>query len=114
MSNEQLPQDLPPGAGDFGPDSPCTLDLCPIEMSIYQYRPSLPANITLLAVFAVIGVVHSYLGFRWRSWGFAAGMIAGCISEIIGYVGRIMLYNNPFSFEGFMIQIGKTLSCSTQ
>lgn len=35
------------------------------------------------------------------------GMQLGCISEIIGYIGRIMLYNNPWSFIGFMIQIGK-------
>lgn len=36
------------------------------------------------------------------------GMILGCLSEVIGYAGRIMLYNNPFSFVGFMIQIGKS------
>lgn len=105
MANE-----LPPGVVTFGPDSTCDLDSCPIEWSIYRYRPSLPANIALLALYAVIGVVHAYFGFRWRSWGFAAGMIAGSLSEIIGYVGRIMLYYNPFSFEAFMIQIGKFLS----
>lgn len=93
----------------FDPDSPCNLDNCPLEWSIYRYRPSLPANITLLALFAVLGIVHSYLGFRWRSWGFMAGMLLGCLSEIIGYVGRILLYNNPFSWEGFMIQISECI-----
>lgn len=34
-----------------------------------------------------------------------AFMIAGCLSAIAGYAGRIMLYENPFSFAGFMIQV---------
>lgn len=34
-----------------------------------------------------------------------AFMIAGCLSEIIGYAGRIVMYNNPFSFSAFMVQI---------
>jgi hypothetical protein len=99
----QLPDDIDP----FGPDSPCTLDLCPIEWSIFQYRPDLAANIFFLAAFGVIGVVQAYLGWRWRAWGFMAGMVLGCICEMIGYVGRILMWDNPFSFNAFMIQIGK-------
>ncbi|KAF4121121.1 RTA1 like protein [Geosmithia morbida] len=89
----------------FGPDVTCTLDICPIEWSVYTYRPSLPANITLLALFGAVGLVHAYLGHRWRAWGFMVGMLLGCVCEMIGYVGRIMLYNDPFSWIGFMIQI---------
>ena len=32
-------------------------------------------------------------------------MIFGCICDILGYGGRIMLYQDPFSFNGFMLQI---------
>ena len=96
-----------PPEGVFGPDSPCHLGNCPLEWSLYTYRPSLAANSTFLALFAIIGLVHIYLGYRWRSWGFMVGMILGCLSEIIGYAGRIMLWNNPFSFVGFMVQIGE-------
>ncbi|KFA79601.1 hypothetical protein S40288_01061 [Stachybotrys chartarum IBT 40288] len=99
--SDQLPDDIDP----FGPDSPCTLDLCPIEWSIFQYRPDLAANIFFLAAFGVIGVVQAYLGWRWRAWGFMAGMVLGCICEMIGYVGRILMWDNPFSFNAFMIQI---------
>ena len=98
---------LPPVVITFGSDATCDLDSCPVEWSIYQYRPSLPANIVLLVLFSLLGLVHSYLGFRWRSWGFMTGMLLGCLSEIIGYVGRILLYFNPFSWEGFMIQISQ-------
>ncbi|KAH7188323.1 RTA1 like protein-domain-containing protein [Fusarium flagelliforme] len=89
----------------FGPDSPCNLDTCPIDYSLYGYRPSLAANIVFVVLFSLIGFVHVYLGFRWKSWGFMTGMLLGCISEVIGYVGRIMMYYNPFSFNAFMIQI---------
>ncbi|KAG5927123.1 hypothetical protein E4U42_002572 [Claviceps africana] len=89
----------------FGPDSNCDLTRCSLEQSLYTYRPSLAANATFLALFVLVGMVHGYLGYRWRSWGFMAGTLLGCLSEVVGYVGRIMLYNNPFSFEGFMIQI---------
>lgn len=99
----------PPGLVTFGGDSPCTLDTCPAEWSIYGYRPSLPANVVFLALFGVIGLGHTYLGIRWKSWGFMTGMLLGCISEIIGYIGRLMLWNNPFSFNAFIIQIGKYL-----
>ena len=103
-----MSRQLPPGLITFGPDATCDLDTCPVEWSIYTYRPSLPANAFFLAAYAVVGLVHIFLGVRWKSWGFMVGMLLGCISEIIGYVGRIILYNNPFSFNGFMIQISKS------
>ena len=92
----------------FGPKANCTLDVtCSIEMSVYQYRPSLAANGLFIALYSIALLVHVWLGFRWRSWWFMACMILGCLDEIIGYVGRIMLWHNPFSFIGFMIQIGE-------
>ncbi|KAM0480858.1 hypothetical protein ACHAPX_003745 [Trichoderma viride] len=99
----------PPGSlGDlitFGPHANCTLDLCPIEYSVYKYRPSVPANATFVALFGVSIFVHVILGIRWRQWNFMALMILGSLVEIGGYAGRLILYNNPFSFGGFMDQI---------
>ncbi|KAM6514184.1 Envelope glycoprotein gp160 [Fusarium falciforme] len=89
----------------FSSENLCTLDVCPLEWTMYTYLPSLPGNIVFVALFAIIGVIHAYLGVRWKSWGFMGGMLAGSIAEIIGYAGRIMLHDNPFSYEGFMIQI---------
>ncbi|KAJ3533146.1 hypothetical protein NM208_g8121 [Fusarium decemcellulare] len=96
---------LPDGLIVFGPDANCTLDLCPIEWSVYQYRPSLPANIIFIILYAIAMGVHIFLGIRWKSWFYMIFMILGCFFEIIGYIGRLLLYNNPFSFPGFMIQI---------
>lgn len=37
-------------------------------------------------------------------------MLLGCISEIMGYAGRIMYSQNPWGNTGFIMQIGK-VSC---
>lgn len=104
-----LSQPLPDPIIRFGSDETCNLDNCPVEWSILAYQPSLAANIVFAALFGVIGLVHFYLGFRWRTWGFTIPMLIGCVTEIIGYIGRILLHSNPFSFPGFMIQIGKAI-----
>ncbi|KAI0019017.1 RTA1 like protein-domain-containing protein [Xylariomycetidae sp. FL0641] len=89
----------------FGPDATCTLELCPIEWSVLQYRPSLAANATFIALYTLLLAIHLGLGIHWKSWWFMGGMVAGTACNILGYGGRIMLYLNPFSFAGFMIQI---------
>ncbi|KAF2225151.1 RTA1 like protein-domain-containing protein [Elsinoe ampelina] len=90
----------------YGPLANCTLSVCPIEASVYQYRPSLPANIIFLVIFSLLGLAHLIRGLRWRKErSFTLFMILGCISEVLGYVGRLLLWRNPFSFTGFMMQI---------
>ncbi|KAF5665348.1 phospholipid-translocating ATPase [Fusarium heterosporum] len=95
----------PNGLIVFGPDANCTLELCPVEWSVYKYRPSLAANITFIVLYAIAMITHIFLGIRWRQWFYMSFMILGCLFEIIGYIGRVVLYNNPFNFGGFMIQI---------
>ena len=98
---------VPQGAIVFGPKANCTLEICPVQASVFGYRPSLVANATFIALFAVAGIVHTYLGIRWRSWFFMGCMLAGCVSASIGYIGRVMMWYNPFNFAGFMLQISK-------
>ncbi|KAI9147645.1 Efflux pump himE [Paramyrothecium foliicola] len=105
MSSTTGSQSPPNGLIPYGPDANCTLELCPIEWTVYRYRPSLAANGTFIALFALAIGVHVFLGIRWRSWGFMTFMILGCTEGIIGYVGRILMYHNPFSFAAFMMQI---------
>lgn len=98
---------LPPYIIVFGPSANCTLDLCPLEYSVYRYRPSLPANIVFIVLYALALLVHAYLGFRWKQIWFMVCVILGCLVEIVGYIGRILMHGNPFLFAGFMTQIGK-------
>ncbi|KAK4215380.1 sphingoid long-chain base transporter RSB1 [Rhypophila decipiens] len=96
---------LPPNVVVFGPGSNCTVDICPLQFSVYGYRPSLAANISLIALYAVAAVIHIYLGFRWKQWWFMACMLLGAANAIIGYIGRVMMHYNPFNFAAFMLQI---------
>ncbi|RBR23256.1 uncharacterized protein FIESC28_03998 [Fusarium coffeatum] len=96
---------LPNGLISFGPDANCTLDTCPLEASILRYQPSIPANAVFAGVFGLSLITHAFQGIRMRTWGFMASMIAGCILEIIGYVGRFIIHDNPFDFNGFLMQI---------
>ncbi|PGH03607.1 hypothetical protein AJ79_07336 [Helicocarpus griseus UAMH5409] len=84
----------------------CSLGTCPLSASIYQYRPSLPANAVFIALFALSGTLHLLQQLLWRTnTSFTIPILIGSIGEIIGYVGRIMPYHNPFSMNGFLIQI---------
>ncbi|KOS18243.1 Sphingoid long-chain base transporter RSB1 [Escovopsis weberi] len=94
-----------PNVITFGPQANCTLHICPVEWSVYKYRPSVPANAVFLALFSAALLVHVAIGWRWRSWGFMGFMVAGCLLEVVGYAGRILLHANPWSFGAFMTQI---------
>ena len=83
----------------------CTLSTCPLESSVYQYRPSLAANTTLLVLFAIAMVIHAFQGWRWKQLTFGIVMAIGCFGEVAGYVGRIISWNNPFDQNGFLAQI---------
>lgn len=100
---------IPPYIVVFGPRSNCTLDLCPVEYSVYGYRPTLSANAIFLALYALSAIIHIYLGVRWKQWFFMGAMVAGAVNAVLGYAGRIWMWYNPFNFAAFIIQIG---SCS--
>ena len=78
---------------------------CPVEATIYGYYPSLAANIFFCAVFAICLVAQTFFGLRYRTWTFLIAMFFGTLGEAIGYVGRILLNDNPWSEIGFQIQI---------
>jgi hypothetical protein len=103
----------PNGYVGFGTDANCTLSLCDIKYSVFEYRPSLVANSIFIALFMISGIFHLVQGFvNWRSrvystqWFYCVAMVLGCLTEIIGYLGRILLHSNPFSFKYFLLQIG--------
>lgn len=89
----------------YGPDANCTLALCDPKLGVYQYRPSIAANSVFLALYAIALITHIILGLKWRTYGYLFAMSCGCISEVIGYGGRIILWQDPFSFTGFLMQI---------
>ncbi|KIW00569.1 uncharacterized protein PV09_07923 [Verruconis gallopava] len=84
----------------------CTLETCSLGLSYWAYIPSLAANGLFTALFAfslLLFVVQAFTSRRFV--GFSIAMICGSILEVIGYIGRIMSHSNPFSENGFLIQI---------
>jgi hypothetical protein len=96
---------IPPSNWSPSADANCTLALCPVESSLQGYRPAFGVQIAFIALFGVSMLIHLAQGIRFRTWFFASMMAFGCIGEMIGYAGRILLYQNPFSFDGFIIEI---------
>ncbi|KAJ5918289.1 RTA1-domain-containing protein [Penicillium verhagenii] len=80
----------------------CTLATCPITDAYVYYIPSLAGNAFYLALFAVFLILQLGLGIRYKTWGFLAGLFGGLVLEIIGYLGRIQIHNNPFSFNSYL------------
>ena len=81
----------------------CTLSTCPESYATLRYVPSLAANAFFLAWFATLFVIQTAIGVRKRTWSFFVAMIGGCILEVVGYVGRIMMHNNIFVFNNFLM-----------
>ncbi|KAM5346396.1 hypothetical protein ACJ41O_009401 [Fusarium nematophilum] len=96
---------LPNGLVTFGPRANCTLDICPLEASLLRYQPNIPSTAVFMAVFGISLLVHAFQGWKSKMWGFMGSMMAGCILEIIGYAGRLIIHDNPFDFNGFLMQI---------
>ncbi|KAH7020890.1 RTA1 like protein-domain-containing protein [Microdochium trichocladiopsis] len=101
---------LPNGLITYGPNANCTLELCKAEWSVVGYQPNVPANAFFLAAFAASALIHLAQGiFYWRkgrpTWGFTTVIVTGCLDEIVGYIGRLLLHDNPFSFGAFLMQI---------
>jgi hypothetical protein len=73
---------------------------CTVGNSKYGYIPSLPSNAAFLAIFGSLAIIHAYLGIKTETWFFGAMMAIGSMTEAIGYVGRVIMYNNVYSISG--------------
>jgi hypothetical protein len=79
--------------------------LCPVDQTIYGYYPSLPVNAFFCGAFGILLAIQLVQGLKFKTWTFMIAMGFGCLGEAIGYVGRIILHNNPWSGTGFDTQI---------
>jgi hypothetical protein len=95
------------GNGTYLPFGACfsVSPQCPVQHSIYGYYPSVGANAFFVVFFIMAVVLQLYAGVRYKTWSYLVAMFLGCVDQGIGYIGRIMLHQNPFSKVGFQIQI---------
>ncbi|KAF2858952.1 RTA1-domain-containing protein [Piedraia hortae CBS 480.64] len=87
---------------------------CPVEATVYGYRPNLGGNAFFLAIFAICTVVQIVLALKYRARrSFSVVMAIGTAGEAIGYAGRVMMHSNPWSGPGFKTQIVCLIFCPT-
>lgn len=78
---------------------------CPVSATTYGYIPNLPANSTLLAIFAICLPLQFGAGLYYRTYSFFAFLTVGCTLELLGYTGRIIMHGNVWAASGFQLQI---------
>jgi hypothetical protein len=83
----------------------CTLSTCDLTLAHFTYIPNLGANAFLAALFGACAVVQLGLGIRYKTWGFLVAAICGLALEVIGYAGRVMISQNPFDKNNFLIYL---------
>jgi hypothetical protein len=109
LTSNMVAYQYPGGLIPFGPHANCTLELCPLEWSVLQYRPSLAANAGFIAIFSMLLLAHMFQGCYYRTIWHMLAMVTGCALQIVGYAGRVLLYGDPFYFPAFILQISELL-----
>lgn len=87
------------------PNQGCTKVTCPPSRSVYGYQPSLAATLFFLVLFTLSGCTYIWQGTRRRTVFFTSAMVLGCLSELLGYVAKLLLWNDPFSDPGFKMSV---------
>ncbi|KAK3671138.1 phospholipid-translocating ATPase rsb1 [Recurvomyces mirabilis] len=87
------------------PSNLCTLETCCLAQSSFNYIPNYGGNIFFAVFFGVFLLPQLGLGIYYKTWGFMAGMLFGLVLEVVGYAARIMLHDNPFDSNGFLIYL---------
>ncbi|KAE9376813.1 RTA1-domain-containing protein [Stipitochalara longipes BDJ] len=83
----------------------CTLATCDLTLAHLKYLPSLAGNALYATIFAGCLVAQLVLGIRYRTWGFMTAAILGMLTEIVGYIARIAMHNNPFIKSNFLMYL---------
>jgi uncharacterized membrane protein YkvI len=79
---------------------------CPVEDTIYGYTPNIGGNAVYAVMFAACALAQLIFLLRyWRLWkGYTILVLVACVAECCGYVGRILLHNNPWDGAAMSVQ----------
>lgn len=84
----------------------CNYTTCPLDpFGQLYYRPSIGGNVLYLAIFVLGILIASGLSIKYKTWGYLVAIIGGAGLEIIGYIGRIMLWQDDFNNNNFIIYL---------
>lgn len=83
----------------------CTLQTCSIEYAFTQYQPNIAVNAVYLAVFFLFLACQVVLAISCKSWSYSGLIVCGLILEVLGYIARLLIHTNPFSFSYFLMYV---------
>lgn len=75
---------------------------CPADGSPLGYAPNMAASVAFMGIFSLSLFGHTFLGCKYRTWSFMTAMLLGSSSEVVGYLGRILMHNNPYRLSTFV------------
>lgn len=78
---------------------------CPVEATTYGYIPNFGGNVFFAVWFGICGLFQLGYGLYFRSWTFLVALTMGAWLELAGYIGRLLLNENPWNSSGFKLQI---------
>ncbi|KAJ5771693.1 RTA1 domain protein [Penicillium odoratum] len=78
---------------------------CPVSATTYGYRPNLGGNCFFAAIFGLCAIYNLIVGIKSRLTMFTIALTVGSLMELAGYIGRILMHNNPWDNSGFELQI---------
>lgn len=64
---------------------------CPVELTLYGYRPDLGVNAFFVALFGLCFIAQVGLGSIRKTWTFLLAMGFATVGETLGYAGRVMM-----------------------
>ena len=71
----------------------------------YGYVPSEAWCIAFIVLFSLSGIAHAFQGYRAKYWVIYPTLIVGCITEILGWSGRLWSSQNVLFLTPFLMQI---------
>ena len=78
---------------------------CPVSGTLYGYLPNLPVNAFFAALFGLLLLAQLLIGTYTRTWTYMLAVGLGVFGEMTGYIGRLVMRNNPWANPGFETQI---------
>lgn len=80
-------------------------ELCPVEASLYGDYFNMGASVFFVVAFGLNAVAQSWLTYKSRAWSFGVYLAIGTLMEMLGYIGRAIMADNPWNFQGFFMQL---------
>ncbi|KAF4635722.1 hypothetical protein G7Y89_g2373 [Cudoniella acicularis] len=83
----------------------CTLQTCDLTLASFDYRPTLAGNALIAGIFAIFIFGQIFYGIKHKIWGYMGAILFGLFLECLGYIARVMIYNNPFNHNMFLMYL---------